>query len=83
MDLYIAYWKRGWWAWLMMFLANLSLVFVFVPLAFALASKPTAYWIGACVAWLAIYAPLWGWLFEKFAAGSQRIATSNTGTESA
>ena len=83
MDRYIAYWRRGWWAWLLMLLANFSLMVVMVPLAAAFAGNPTAYWIGAGIAWLLIYAPLWGWLFEKFAAGSPRIAPDNTGTESA
>lgn len=80
MDGYIAYWKRGLWVWLLMLLTNFSLIVVMVPLAAAFGGNPTAYWIGAAVAWLTIYAPLWGWLFENFAAGSQRIASGQDGT---
>jgi ABC-type glycerol-3-phosphate transport system permease component len=75
MDRYFAYWKRGWWVWLLMLIANFSLMLVVVPLAVLFSDNLVAYWAGAAVAWLAIYAPLWGWLFEKFASGSQRIGS--------
>lgn len=83
MHRYFAYWNRGWWAWLFMLVANLSLMLAFVPLALVFAGNQSAYWAAAAVAWFVIYAPLWGWLFEKFATGSQRILSQQDGTSGA
>ncbi len=73
MDNYFAYWKRGWWAWLL----SLCLSFILFPL-FGLAAvvffeSSTNYVLACLVLWLFIGAPLWGWLFEVFARHSERI----------
>lgn len=78
MALYLAYWKRGWWAWLLMLLANISTGVLILPLAFAFGSNTTMYWISALLVWLLIGAPWWGWLFETFAKNSIRLGTQNT-----
>ncbi len=75
MKTYWAFWKRGFWAWLLMLFMNLSAGLLLVPLAFAFRDNMTGYWISALVAWLVVGAPVWGWLFERFSAGSSRIAT--------
>jgi len=73
MDKYLAYWKRGWWAWLLMLCANILLAILIFPLAMAFRGNENIYWLSAAVMWFVIVAPLWGWLFEYFAAGSTRI----------
>jgi peptidoglycan/LPS O-acetylase OafA/YrhL len=75
---YWAFWKRGWWAWLMALCANIGFGLFIVPLAFALHDNKPAYWLSALLVWLVIGAPLWGWLFEYFAAGSQRLVSKET-----
>jgi hypothetical protein len=83
MSKYLAFWKRGWWAWLLMLCANFSLAIFIVPLAFAFHDNKPAYWISATAMWFVIGAPLWGWLFERFAAGSPRIAQAAEDSASA
>ena len=73
MSKYWAFWKRGWWAWLLMLCANFSFAIFIVPLAFAFHDNQPVYWLTAIAAWFVLGAPLWGWLFERFAAGSPRI----------
>lgn len=73
MTTYIAYWKRGWWTWLLMLLANLSLGALIVPLALLLGRDAGRYYVCAMLAWIVVGAPVWGWLFERFAEGSPRI----------
>ena len=73
---YWAFWKRGWWAWLMMTLINFGIALLFLPVALALADKPAAYWTGCAVVALTVAAPLTGWVFEAFASGSRRIVSS-------
>jgi hypothetical protein len=75
METYLGYWKRGWWAWLMMLCINLGIVVVVLPLAAIFHGNKAAYWISALVAWLLVGAPFAGWVFERFAAGSKRINT--------
>jgi hypothetical protein len=82
MNKYWSHWKRGWWAWLMILCANLSLAFLFVPLAFIFHDMETIYWLSAMAIWLIVGAPLWGWLFEKFAAASPRIPRSQMSSDS-
>jgi hypothetical protein len=77
MSLYLAYWKRGWWTWLLMLLANISAGVLILPLAFAFGSNKPMYWVSAVVVWLLIGAPCWGWLFETFAKNSIRLGTQN------
>lgn len=73
MSKYWAFWKRGWWAWLFTLCANFSFAIFIVPLALAFHDNQPVYWLTAIAAWFALGAPLWGWLFERFAAGSRRI----------
>lgn len=77
MNTYWRFWKRGWWAWLFAFCANISMAILLVPLAFAFRDNSSLYVISALVAWLVVGAPLWGLLFERFAAGSTRILTAD------
>jgi hypothetical protein len=79
MDAYVAYWKRGWWVWLMMLCINLGLAVVALPLAALFRGNPTVYWSSAVVAWLLVVAPYAGWVFERFAAGSERIRPLESG----
>lgn len=78
MSLYLAYWKRGWWAWLLMLFTNISVGILILPLAFAFGGNKVMYWVSALVVWLLIGAPCWGWLFEAFAKNSIRIGVPNT-----
>lgn len=75
MSIYLAYWKRGWWAWLLMLLANISVGLLVVPLAIAWGDRQLMYWLSAICVWLLVGAPFWGWLFESFAKNSERIGT--------
>jgi hypothetical protein len=76
MEKYLAFWKRGWWAWLFMLCANISLVIFILPLALALKGNEKLYWISEIVVSLIFVAPIWGWLFERFASWSPRIIPS-------
>jgi hypothetical protein len=78
MGSYWAFWKRGWWAGLFATCGNFAFAIVIVPLAFAFHDNQRMYWITAIAAWLVVGAPLWGWLFEYFAAGSSRLITKET-----
>lgn len=71
---YWAYWRRGWWCWLLVLCANGVLMPLFLPLALALHGNEPAYWIAAITVWLIVGAPLWGWLFERFAAAAPPIS---------
>ena len=73
MQKYFAYWKRGWWAWLLVLLMNVWVALFMLPVAALLSHNKAAYAAVAVLAWLTVFAPLWGWLFEKFAAMSTRI----------
>ena len=73
MTRYWAYWKRGWWAWLLLFCCNITFGGVLYLLARTLGKDTNAYlWI-SIAAWLVLGAPLCGWLFEYFAARSSRL----------
>ncbi|MHB8744701.1 MAG: hypothetical protein ACYC9L_16490 [Sulfuricaulis sp.] len=74
MENYLAYWKRGWWAWLLMLCTNIGFVVLVLPLAFIFGGNKTAYWVSALVVWLVIGAPFLGWLFEQFANHSSRLS---------
>lgn len=78
MSSYLAYWKRGWWAWLLMLLSNISVGIIILPLAFAFSGNKVTYWVSALLMWLLVGAPCWGWLFETFAKNSNRIGVQNT-----
>ena len=73
MSTYIAYWKRGWWAWLMVLTFNVSLAVVAIPLASAFAENQLVYWVSFTCIWLVLGSPYLGWLFESFAQNSQRL----------
>jgi hypothetical protein len=73
METYMAYWRRGWWAWWLMLVANMCLGAIIVPLAFLLRDQPSTYYLCATLAWLIVGAPVWGWLFERFVRSSVRI----------
>jgi hypothetical protein len=83
MSKYWAFWKRGWWACLLMLCANVSYAFFIIPLAFAFHDNRRIYWVAAIAGWLVFVAPLWGWMFERFAAGSSRIVQSKDDLASA
>jgi len=76
METYVAYWKRGWWVWLMMVCINLAIALTAVPLAAVFHGNKTAYWTAVFIAWLVILLPLAGWVFELFARDSKRIVAS-------
>jgi hypothetical protein len=73
MDKFLAYWRRGWWAWLLALCLNFSLMPIILPAAFAFSDRPTLYWTVCLGLWLVLGAPVWGWLFEVFASNSARI----------
>jgi ABC-type glycerol-3-phosphate transport system permease component len=79
MSNYWAYWRRGWWVWLMMLCMNIGFALVVLPLAFLFKENTSAYLGSVLIAWLAIGAPFFGWLFERFATGSPRIGAGQTG----
>ena len=75
MGSYWAFWKRGWWASLMSFCTNIAFFILFIPLALVFHDNKPVYWATAIGVWLVIGAPLAGWVFEYFAAGSSRLVT--------
>ena len=76
MDKYVAYWKRGWWAWLMILSLNVAAGLTALPLAAIFRGNESGYWTALVIAWVVVGAPFPGWVFERFAAGSTRIPTS-------
>lgn len=56
-----------------MFCANIVLSVLALPLVFVFSESREIYFFSAIIAWLVVGAPLWGWLFERFAAGSSRL----------
>lgn len=74
MNRYWAYWNRGWWAWLLVLCLNLVTGLIALPLALAFRKDPVLYLVSVAAFWLVVGAPLWGWMFERFAAGSDRLA---------
>ena len=70
---YFSFWKRGWWSFLLQLCSNIAFALLVLPLAFAFHDNQRIYWLSALAAWLLIGAPLSGWLFEYFAAGSPRL----------
>jgi hypothetical protein len=77
MSKYWMFWRRGWWALLFIFCANLSVVALVIPFALATAfashGNKLVYWITVSVVWFVIGVPVHGWFFERFAARSSRI----------
>jgi len=71
--MYWAYWKRGWWAWLMLVCVNIGLAAVYWPLSYVFGDQGLRAWLVLVAAWLVVGAPFFGWVFERFAATSQRI----------
>ena len=72
---YWAFWKRGWWAWLLLLCSIVAFGVFVVPLAFTFHDNQRLYWLSAIGVWFLVGAPLWGWLFEYFAASSSRLIT--------
>src|SRR5215217_5917490 len=60
METYMAFWRRGWWAWWLMLLANLCLGAVIMPLAYLFRDQPSMYYLCSALAWLIVGARLWG-----------------------
>ncbi|WP_313916402.1 hypothetical protein [Tahibacter sp.] len=79
MNRHWAFWKRGWWAWLFVLCANVSMGLLVIPLAIAFRDNKSLYWVSALVLWFVVGAPLWGWIFERFASDSARVATNRAG----
>ncbi|HSX60066.1 MAG TPA: hypothetical protein VLF18_07710 [Tahibacter sp.] len=73
MSNYWIYWKRGWWVWLMSLCLQLATAVFVLPLAFAFHGRPGLYLSSAAVVGIFAIIPLWGWIFERFAARSDRI----------
>ena len=73
MNRYFAYWKRGWWAALMMTLVNLVVSVLVAFTGIGLGAEPSVAWPIAVAVWLIMGAPFAGWLFEVFASHSRRI----------
>lgn len=73
MKKYWLFWKRGWWAWLFQLCSTLVLIPLVISLAIIFREQLLLYWVSAIALWLVVGAPLWGWLFEKFAASSARL----------
>jgi hypothetical protein len=77
MNTYFAFWRRGWWAWLYSLCANLAVVVMCIPFV-AMGGKPSGSDLSlAIVIWLVVGAPAWGWLFEYFAAKSERLLSDD------
>ena len=74
MNTYCAYWRRGWWAWLLMLCTNIACFALLLPVAFATEGHPRVYIVIAVVVLLAVGAPLSGWLFERFSAKAPSLA---------
>jgi hypothetical protein len=72
-SMYWRYWKRGWWSWLMQLSQNLICLILFFILAMVF-GRGLAYFVSASLVGLVVLVPLMGWLFEAFAANSQRIS---------
>jgi hypothetical protein len=70
---YFLLWKRGWWFALLQLCSNLAFGLLALPLALVFHDSQEAYWLSTLALWLLIGAPLSGWLFEHFAAGSPRL----------
>ena len=83
MEKYIAFWKRGWWAWLMVLCVNVCFGLALVPLAMIFQGNKVAYWVSAITTWVVAGAPLMGWLFERFAASSSRLISPSQDGEPA
>jgi predicted permease len=77
MEKYMAFWKRGWWAWFFIFCANFSFGIFAFPLALALKGNEKLYWVSAIAVSIIVIIPIWGWLFERFASGSSRLISSD------
>ena len=75
MGSYWAFWKRGWWAWLLLLCSNIAIGIFIAPLAFAFHDDKRIYLLSAVGVWFLVGAPIWGWLFEYFAASSSRLIT--------
>jgi hypothetical protein len=73
MKKYLAFWNRGWWAWLFMLCANVLSVLLALPFAFLAKNNVGLYWFSTVIALLVIGMPLIGWIFEKFAVNSARL----------
>jgi len=60
---------------------NLAIAVTALPLAALFRGNKSAYWISVLIVWFVVLAPFAGWVFERFAEGSQRIGTAeNKGT---
>ena len=70
---YWAYWKRGWWAWLMQICVAIPLGLAFAPLAIFFKDDKVAYSSALAIAFLLVGMPFMGWVFERFAKGSLRL----------
>lgn len=66
MQKYWHYFKRGWWAQLVMLLFNVGLMVLLFPLALIFHDNQGAYYAIATVAYVFVIVPLGGWLFVRF-----------------
>jgi len=56
-----------------MLCSNLAIGLLVFPLAFLFGENHIGYLLAALAVWVAVGAPLWGWLFEQFASSSARV----------
>lgn len=77
--MYWRYWKRGWWSWLLQLCQNLVGLVLFLSLAMVFGGQGLAYVVSASLVGLFVIVPVAGWLFEAFAAHSDRIAQNRQG----
>jgi hypothetical protein len=66
MEGYWDYFRRGWWAQLVMFIFQLALALILIPLAFLFYGNKFAYYSVATILFVFVLVPISGWLFLKF-----------------
>lgn len=66
MENYWDYFKRGWWAQLVMFIFQLALVVIIVPVAFLFLGNKLAYYSVVTILFIFVLVPFSGWLFIKY-----------------
>ncbi|MDX5151641.1 MAG: hypothetical protein R3188_04110, partial [Acidiferrobacterales bacterium] len=66
MEKYWDYFKRGWWAQLVMLIFQLVLVLIVIPVAFIFNENKLAYYSIATILFIFVLVPFSGWLFLKY-----------------
>jgi hypothetical protein len=66
MEKYWDYFKRGWWAQLVMLIFQLVLVLIVIPVAFFFNENKLAYYSITTIIFIFVLVPFSGWLFLKY-----------------